>query len=69
MHKKTTTRTNSEPQAAVTPGSGSPAGAPKPVSKDVIRLRAYQKWESAGKPGGDGIRFWLEAEKELSGTK
>jgi len=30
-----------------------------------IRLCAYRKWESAGKPAGDGIRFWLEAEKEL----
>jgi hypothetical protein len=31
----------------------------------AIRLRAYQKWESAGRPDGDGIGFWLEAEREL----
>jgi DUF2934 family protein len=30
-----------------------------------IRLCAYRKWESAGKPTGDGIQFWLEAEQEL----
>ncbi len=30
-----------------------------------IRLCAYQKWEAAGRPTGDGIQFWLEAEQEL----
>ena len=35
-----------------------------------IRLSAYQKWEAAGKPAGDGVQFWLEAEQELvEGTK
>jgi hypothetical protein len=35
------------------------------VSADDIRLCAYRKWESAGKPPGDGIQFWLTAEQEL----
>ena len=35
------------------------------VSVDDIRLCAYRKWASAGKPTGDGISFWLEAEQEL----
>lgn len=35
------------------------------VSDEDIRLCAYQKWEVAGKPGGDGVQFWLEAEQEL----
>lgn len=35
------------------------------VSEDDIRLYAYQKWENAGKPAEDGIRFWLEAEREV----
>ena len=26
---------------------------------------AYEKWEAAGKPPGDGSEFWLQAEKEL----
>jgi hypothetical protein len=30
-----------------------------------IGLNAYQKWEAAGRPIGDGVRFWLEAEQEL----
>ena len=35
------------------------------VSDEDIRLYAYEKWEAAGKPAGDGDRFWLEAEQEL----
>jgi uncharacterized membrane protein YtjA (UPF0391 family) len=35
------------------------------VSKEVIRLCAYRKWESAGMPAGHSIQFWLEAEHEL----
>jgi DUF2934 family protein len=39
------------------------------VSAEDIRLCAYRKWESAGKPTGDGIQFWLEAEQELAQGK
>jgi hypothetical protein len=35
------------------------------VSAEDIRRCAYRKWESAGKPIGDGIQFWLQAEQEL----
>lgn len=35
------------------------------VSKDAVRLRAYLRWEAAGKPEGSGTRFWHEAEEEL----
>lgn len=37
----------------------------KLVSPEEIRLHAYRRWENAGKPIGDGIQFWLEAEQEL----
>lgn len=46
-------------------GTGATTGNGKSVSSDDIRLRAYQKWEAAGRPGGDGINFWVEAEREL----
>jgi hypothetical protein len=36
------------------------------VAEDEIRLRAYERWEADGKPAGDGVQFWLAAEKELS---
>jgi len=39
------------------------------VPEEAIRLRAYQKWEAAGGPISDGLRFWFEAERELSHSK
>jgi hypothetical protein len=32
---------------------------------EAIRARAYANWERAGRPEGDGVTFWLEAEAEL----
>lgn len=31
-----------------------------------IRDLAYQKWQEAGEPCGDGVDFWLDAETELA---
>lgn len=31
----------------------------------MIRVRAYEKWEKAGRPMGLDIAFWLAAEEEL----
>jgi hypothetical protein len=47
-----------------------PATCLSPVSRhrpcpEEIRLRAYGKWVSAGRPPGDGVCFWLAAEQEL----
>jgi hypothetical protein len=33
---------------------------------EQIRTRAYFLWVQAGRPSGDGLQFWLEAERELS---
>lgn len=41
----------------------------QPVSEEAIRTYAYRKWETAGKPCGDGVNFWLDAERELSQAK
>jgi len=35
--------------------------------EEAIRTRAYHLWEAAGRPPGDGVHFWLEAERELRG--
>jgi hypothetical protein len=32
---------------------------------DAIRVWAYFLWEKAGRPLGDGVLFWLAAEREL----
>ena len=46
---------------------------PPDVGREAIRERAHRKWEAAGCPAGDGLDFWLEAEREVnaerSGTK
>ena len=41
------------------------AQSDEPVSEEAIRFLAFQKWEAAGKPDGDGRRFWLEAVHEI----
>jgi hypothetical protein len=58
--------TNATQTAVVTANKESRAPL---VSAEAIRLCAYRKWESAGKPTGDGTRFWLEAEQELQRGK
>lgn len=35
------------------------------LTLNSIRERAYQKWQAAGRPTGDNVRFWEEAEQEL----
>ena len=30
-----------------------------------VRELAYQKWQGAGEPQGDGLQFWLDAEREV----
>jgi hypothetical protein len=67
-HHKTATLA---PSASATPQSEPKAAtAPAPEGEaqqcdEKIRLRAYQKWETAGKPQGNGVQFWLDAEQEL----
>lgn len=39
------------------------------VTREQVQTLAYLKWESAGKPEGNGISFWLEAEQELRSIK
>lgn len=33
---------------------------------EAIRSLAYLNWEAAGCPAGDGVEFWLEAEREIN---
>jgi Protein of unknown function (DUF2934) len=72
MDEDAATVTNSSAGSATSKSEESASGPDdrikfdKRVSKDDIRLRAYQKWQAAGMPTGDGVRFWLEAERELA---
>lgn len=31
-----------------------------------VRNRAYELWQAAGKPAGDGAEYWLQAEAEAA---
>jgi len=35
------------------------------TTEDHIRELAYFKWMQAGRPVGDGVSFWLDAEREV----
>ncbi len=53
-------------QRSTTPVRSAAVESPKrSPTHDEIRLRAYYKWEAAGRPGVDPLLFWLEAEQEL----
>lgn len=67
-HRASTSPTG-KTSSAVASAFAEPSPDGQPVSEATIRLCAYHKWETAGKPGGDGINFWLEAESELSTAK
>ena len=45
--------------------SVSPSSISEPFSTEDIRLRAYHKWEMAGRPEGNDVFFWVEAEREV----
>jgi len=47
------------------PDSGGKGLNRRSVTAEEIRIRAYRNWERAGRPVGDGIGFWLDAEQEL----
>jgi hypothetical protein len=33
--------------------------------EELIRKRAYELWESAGRPEGDGLKYWFKAAEEV----
>lgn len=40
-----------------------------PVSQDIIRQRAYQLWEQQGRPDGQELEHWRQAERELNAAE
>ncbi len=37
--------------------------SPHNQDQQAIREAAYYAWERAGQPNGDGVEYWLEAER------
>jgi hypothetical protein len=62
----TATRPPSAPVVAPVVPAVHPALDPARI-EDAIRTRAYHMWEAAGRPAGDGVEFWVWAERELLG--
>jgi hypothetical protein len=60
---KTVDVASSSPRGTMQPNVRTPAI--HDAMEQSIRVRAYQKWEEAGKPNTDPERFWLEAEQEV----
>lgn len=54
---------SSQPQAS--PSTTDRRAVGEDRRDEEIRPLAYQKWEEAGCPSGDGIEFWLAAEIEI----
>jgi hypothetical protein len=66
MHKHPQkTETPAQPASAKSPSESAQVQKGKAKSQEAVRVHAYQKWEAAGKPNGDGVNFWLEAEQEV----
>jgi hypothetical protein len=54
-----------KPGSAAASNRADPSALWKTVSEVEIMVLANQKWADAGRPKGDGHRFWVEAEQEL----
>jgi hypothetical protein len=50
------------------PSSNTPTSSSSGASAESISRRAYELWEQEGRPDGNDLRHWLQAEHELSGT-
>lgn len=61
----TVTLTAEEGREAECPSNGQPTSA----CEEMIRARAHSKWEAADCPAGDGVEFWLEAEREVNAER
>jgi hypothetical protein len=46
--------------------SSTDLSASSPLPPDAISRRAYELWESEGRPEGADLRHWLQAEQELN---
>lgn len=62
MHDPSTVKLSNEHS----PGSDQP---PSGSIEEEIRMLAYCKWESSECPEGDGVEFWLEAEREINAAQ
>lgn len=41
----------------------------KPDDEELIRSRAYELWERAGRPEGDGLKYWFQAAEDVQSAE
>jgi hypothetical protein len=58
-----------DPKIRQVPSLGAGSSRRRSISHQEIQDRAYQKWEAMGMPVGKDLKFWLEAQRELSEGK
>jgi hypothetical protein len=51
------------------PSSNTSTSSSSGASAESISRRAYELWEQEGRPDGNDLRHWLQAEQELSGRQ
>jgi len=49
-------------------GHGHATGG-RQATEDELRAIAYAKWQADGCPPGDGLDYWLAAERDLDGSQ
>jgi hypothetical protein len=64
--KSTTTAAQPRSEKGRTVSGKAPSTASTASNEAQVRERAYECWEEAGCPAGDGVEFWLKAEAELA---
>lgn len=64
LAKPVETALTTRSKATIPSGPAIPPHHVPAANHEAIRHHAYLKWLVAGKPDGDGLNFWLEAEQE-----
>jgi hypothetical protein len=70
--KASKAKASDAPKAARTTTAASKTAAPrrsKEDERDRIQRRAYELWESEGRPEGRERTHWLQAEREIARTR
>jgi hypothetical protein len=70
--KASKAKASDAPKAAGTRTAASRTAAPRRQKEDVrdrIQRRAYELWESEGRPEGREHTHWLQAEREIARTR
>jgi Protein of unknown function (DUF2934) len=66
--RKTTAPTPTKPVSRTVAARSAASGGRQDDLYERVRLRAYELWESEGRPAGREYDHWLQAEREVAVT-